>query len=77
MLSNVLAGDQGNEVMVHLVNYSEYPVESVTVHLLGQFRHARLLTPEGGERDVDLYKTEEGTGVDVDRIAISATLRLN
>ena len=77
MLSNVLAGDEGNGVVVHLVNYSEYPVESVTVHLLGQFHHARLLTPEGGERDVELYKIEEGTGVDVDRIAVSATLRLN
>jgi hypothetical protein len=77
MLSNLLTSDNSNEIVVHLVNYSNYPVESVTVHFLGQFRHARLLTPEGVERDLEVYKTEEGSGVDVDRIAVSATLRLN
>lgn len=77
MLSNLLVSADGNEVVVHLVNYSSYPVESVAVHFLSEFHHARLLTPEGGERALELYKTEEGSGVDVDRISVCATLRLD
>ena len=77
MLSNLLASADGKQVVVQLVNYSNYPVESVTVHLLGEFHHAKLYTPEVGERALDVYKTEEGSGVDIDKIAVCATLRLD
>ena len=77
MLSNLLASDDRKQVLVELVNYSSYPVESVTVHVLGEFHHARLYTPEGGERAVEIYKTEEGSGVDIDKISVCATLRLD
>jgi hypothetical protein len=77
MLSSLLASEDGKQVVVHLVNYSSYPVEAVTVHLLGEFHHARLYTPEGGERAVEIYKAEEGSGVDVDKVAVWATLRLD
>jgi hypothetical protein len=76
MLSNLLASADRKQVVVQLVNYSNYPVESVTVHLLGEFHHATLYTPEGGERAVEVYKAEEGSGVDIDKIAVCATLRL-
>ena len=76
MLSNLLASPDGKQVVVHLVNYSSYPVDSVTVHLLGEFHRATLYTPEGGERAAEIYKTEEGSGVDIDKIAVCATLRL-
>jgi hypothetical protein len=77
MLSNMLISADRKHVVVHLVNYSNYPVEAVTVHMLGQYHHAKLLTPEGGERDVEIYKTEEGSGVDIDKIAVCATLQLD
>jgi hypothetical protein len=77
MLSNLLVSADGKQVVVHLVNYSSYPVEAVTVHLLGEFHSAKLLTPEGGERNVEIYKTEEGSGVDIDKVSVCATLRLN
>jgi hypothetical protein len=77
MLSNLLATPDGKQVVVHLVNYSSYPVESVTVHLLGEFHHAKLFTPEGGERAVEIYKSEEGSGVDIDKISVCATLQLD
>jgi hypothetical protein len=77
MLSNLLASADGKQVVVQLVNYSNYPVESVTVHLLGEFHHATLYTPEGGERALEVYKAEEGSGVDIDKIAVCATLRLD
>jgi hypothetical protein len=77
MMSNVLVGADGKQVVVQLVNYSNYPVESIAVHLLGEFRHATLYTPEGGERALEVYKAEEGSGVDIDKISICAALRLD
>jgi hypothetical protein len=77
MLSNLLASPDRKQVVVQLVNYSNYPVESVTVHLLGEFHHATLLTPEGGERALEVYKAEEGSGVDIDKISVCAALRLD
>jgi hypothetical protein len=76
MLSNLLATTDRKQVVVQLVNYSNYPVESVTVHLLGEFHHATLNTPEGGERALEIYKAEEGSGVDIDKISVCAALRL-
>jgi hypothetical protein len=77
MLSNLLASDDGKQVVVHLVNYSSYPVESVAVHLLGEYKHARLYTPEGVERDLEVYKTEDGTGIDIDSVSVCATIRVD
>ncbi len=76
MLSNLQAAPDGKQLLVHLVNYSDYPVESVTVHLLGEFKNARLVTPEGPERPLELYKTDEGSGVDIPLVRVWATLRL-
>ena len=59
----------------HLVNFADFPVETVTVYLTGQFQQAVLLTPEG-EQKLEVYKTEEGSGVDIDKITSVATLRV-
>jgi hypothetical protein len=77
MLSNLLVSPSGKELYVELVNYADYPVDNVTVHVLGEFHHARLFTPDGKEKELEAYKNEEGTGVDIDLIATCATLRLN
>jgi hypothetical protein len=76
MLSSMLAPSSGRPVAIHLVNYTAYPVESLTVHVTGEFRRARLLSPDGPERPMEVYAIEGGTGVDIDRIAVCATLRL-
>jgi hypothetical protein len=62
---------------VQLVNFADYPVESIAVHVLGDFKRALLYTPENGERTLEVYKNEEGTGVDIDKITVAATLRLD
>lgn len=77
MLSNLLAGADGRGVLLHLVNYSGYPVENVTVHLTGKFTRARLFTPEGAEKDLEVYPAEEGTGIDIPRVSICAALRID
>ena len=76
MLSNLLVSPDGKQVLVHLVNYSNYPVDSVTVHVLGDFHTATLYRPESAEKKLETYKAEHGTGVDIDLVNISATLRL-
>jgi len=76
MLSNLLVSPDGKQVLVHLVNYSNYPVDSVTVHVLGDFHAATLCRPESPEKKLETYKAEDGTGVDIDLVNISATLRL-
>jgi hypothetical protein len=78
MLSNVLVTADGKQVVVELVNYSAYPIDSVTVQVIGAFKHARLLTPEGIEKNLEVYTSDEGgTAVDIDRVTACASVRLD
>jgi hypothetical protein len=76
MLSNLLETPDRKEVVLHLVNYSDYPVENVTAHVLGAYSSATLYRP--GQPPVALkgYETDEGTGYDIDRVGYLATLVL-
>jgi len=76
MLSNLLSSPDGKQVLIHLVNYANYPVESVTVHVLGDYKQAWLYTPEGTEKKLDVYKVDEGTGIDIAQVSVTAVLRL-
>jgi hypothetical protein len=77
MLSDLLTSPDGKEALIQLVNFADYPVESVTVHVLGNYKRARLYSPEEGERTLEVYKNDEGTGVDIDKVSVCATLRLD
>jgi len=77
MLSNLLATPDGKQVVVHLVNYSGYPIENVTVHFLGNYGKATLLTPEGTQKSLEIYPAEDGSGVDLDKVGVCATVILN
>jgi hypothetical protein len=76
MLSNYLAAADGKTAIVHLVNYSDYPVENVAMHFTGEFKHATLMGPDLAAKPLEIYKTEEGWGVDVDRVGVCATVKL-
>ena len=76
MLSNLLAGPDGKPVVLHLVNYSDYPVENVTAHVIGKFTKARLLEPGRAPRNLAVYDHEEGTGAEIDKVTVMATLVL-
>jgi hypothetical protein len=78
MLSNVLSTGDGKQVVVELVNYSAYPIENVAVQVLGTFKHAQLIAPDGVQEDLEVYATDEGgTGVDIARVSACATVRLD
>ncbi len=76
MLSNALAPPDGKSIVLHLVNYSDFPVEDVTVQFSGDFHHATLLTPDGKPKPLEIFTAEGGHGVNIDKIAICATIKL-
>ncbi|MBA3973665.1 MAG: hypothetical protein C0504_05520 [Candidatus Solibacter sp.] len=67
MLSNLKVSADGRQAAVHLVNYTDYPVESITVQTTEKWASARLLTPRG-ERALELYAGDEGMAFDIDRV---------
>ncbi len=74
MLSNLLRISSSGQVLVHLVNYSDYPVENVTVHLLGKYATAMVYRPGSAPAPLSGYDVEEGTGYDIDQVSSVATL---
>ena len=74
MLSNLLVSPDGKQTILHLVNYSNYPVDSVTVHLTGTYKRARIFQPGKQPRDLAIYPIEEGSGVDIEQIKEFGTL---
>lgn len=76
MLSNLLESPEGEQVALQLVNYSDYAVADITVHVLGKFKKATLLRPEAGPQKLETYDVEEGTGIDVPALGALGTLIL-
>ncbi len=72
VLSNLKRLDDGR-LALHLVNYSDYPVENIAIHVDGKFVSASLLTP-AGPRKVEVYPLEEGMGIDIEKLDDSAIL---
>ena len=67
MLSNLKSAHGGKQLALLLVNYTDYPVESISVHLLAKYKSAVLITP-AGRKKLELYDVEEGSGTDLDRV---------
>jgi hypothetical protein len=76
MMSNYVSAPDGKSALVQLVNYADYPMDSVTLHYLADFPRATLISPEGAEKKLDVYKTEDGWGVDIDRVSVCAAIKL-
>jgi len=78
MLSYFQAESGGKRAVLHLVNYSGYPIESVTAHVLGRFKKAWIHTPEGTKKAVEPYDVDEGeaTGIDIDAVPAFAIIYL-
>jgi hypothetical protein len=81
VLFELMRSRDGGSLLVHLLNYADYPAEDVTVQALGKWSRARLYSPDGEARDLAVYPVtdggREGTGVDIARIRVAATLRLD
>lgn len=74
MLSSLMTTPDEKTMVLHLVNYSDYPVENVAVHLLGKHKKVTLLSPDEPPKVLTPYEVEEGLGVDLDRVGAVAAL---
>lgn len=77
VLYNLLATPDAKSLLIHLVNYVDVPAETVAVQVLGQWKHARLYRPGMPPEDLPLYPIKDGTGIDIDRIPVFATLKVD
>jgi len=73
MRSEVVAGAGGKPVVIHLVNYSDYPVENITVRPLAHGTKATLYTPEGEPEELEIFENGE---MDIAVVETSAILVL-
>lgn len=76
VLCELVAGPGGRPVVLHLVNYSDYPVDLVTAHFVDRFQRARLYTPGAPVTELEVYEEGAGSGVDLEGLAAFATLVL-
>ncbi len=68
MLSNFTVSPDGKLYILHLVNFSDYPIEDITVHLHGKVKSGKLITPEGLNQSVELFEVDEGSGAEISKI---------
>src|SRR5690606_15951856 len=68
MLSNLTTSPDGKSYILHLVNFSDYPIEDITVHLHGKVNSGRLFTPEAPDQPVELFEVDEGSGAEISKI---------
>jgi hypothetical protein len=76
VLSNVLASADGKTLVVHLVNYSDYPVEDISVMFPDEYKKATLITPEGAAKTLEVSRGMEGLGVTIDKMSVCATIEI-
>ncbi|MBI4905447.1 MAG: hypothetical protein HY820_17570 [Acidobacteria bacterium] len=78
MLSYLQSSADGKRAVLQLVNYSGYPIENITAHVLGKFKKIRIYTPDGKEKALEPYDIEEGvaTGMDIASVPAFAMLIL-
>jgi hypothetical protein len=77
MLSHLVALKGQRQLVLHLVNYSDYPASGITARVLGTYTKARLFRPGEAPVDLETEKVEDGTGFAIDqRIVTIATVVL-
>jgi hypothetical protein len=74
MLSSMTVSPDGKRVYIYLTNYSDYPVDTIAVHLLGKFSRVTAHWPEREPKRLELYANEDGTGADLDILESTALL---
>ena len=73
-ISNVVAAPGGRPVVVHLVNYTNYPMEDVTVRFTGRFSSAKLLAPGQQPRDLEIFQDDGASEVSIPKFTSVAAL---
>jgi hypothetical protein len=67
MISTLKTSPDGRQRAVHLLNYTDYPVQNISLHVSGEFTRARILTP-GGEKAAEVYQGEDGIEIEIEKV---------
>jgi len=76
IISNVLVSADGKTIVVHLVNYADYPVEVISVIFPDDYRKATLITPEGAAQTLEISRSSNGLGVIIEKMSVCATIEV-
>ena len=76
MLSNFVTSPDGRQLLLHLVNYTGFPQEDITVRFPMRWRSVWLYRPETDARELPLHANADGWSVEIDRIRTIGTLEL-
>lgn len=76
VLSHLLESPTGGRLL-HLINYTDYPVENVTAFVQGRYRKATLLRPGAAPRRLPVFEAPDGTQVELERFEISAAILMD
>jgi len=74
IIFDVRAPPDGKSILVHLLNYTDYPSEDIALQVLGTWHRARLYSPGRPVRELPVYPVKDGTGIDIDRIVVLGTV---
>ena len=77
MISNVLVSPDGKTIVVLLVNYSDYPVEEISVMFPADYTKATFLMPERASQALEIFRNAEGSGVTIPKMSVCATIKLD
>lgn len=76
MISTTLISGDSKTMVVHLVNYSDYPVEAISVMFPDNYGKATLFAPGEAARALEISRSGGGAVVTLDRVSVCATLEL-
>ena len=69
-ITSVSGGTSGQALLVHIVNYFDHAVESITLRAAGKFRSARMETPEGAAVDLPLRDADGRTEMTIPKLLL-------
>jgi hypothetical protein len=69
-------GAPGQPLLVQLVNYFDHPVEAITLRLAGEFRSARLESPDGEAANLPLRKDGGRTEITIPKLSLWAAVSI-
>ncbi len=63
-------------ILVLLANYTDYPAEDITLHILGRWNKATLETPGGASRQLNMYPVKENTAIEIPKLFRMGAVRI-
>lgn len=75
-ISYLLQSADGKQAVLQLVNFTDYPVESITAFVQGKYKTATFYSPNAEPRKLSIYDAPEGTGVEIDKLGVCGAVVL-